>query len=939
MRLKLLFSAFCCWLACASVWADPTSLIRIGAHWRYYPISVLTALPDEGWKAPTYDDANWLEGPSGFSTYFGYYSEATTFDASIGTLLLRTTFSVADTNVIQYLGLRVDYQDGFVAYLNGHEVVRKGLAGGVDEPVGLGVLADPHAAGVAELMDITASKHLLAQGNNVLAIQVHRSGDYANMIFAPELVANLVRGPFLQDMSTNSVRIIWKTPGASDSVVEYGTNHWDENRVVLTNLVETHVMTLTNLVSDTLYHYRVTSSDGTVMLESDSTTFRTFRTNGPVRFLVVADTGWGSDGQYQVAQAMAREAVDMVLVVGDVVYPAFTLGRVDLRCFSVYQDQMSRVPFVFMYGNHDRYGNVMDFVKAFEIASTNTATEGLYYSFDHGEAHFVILDTDLRVGMRFDPASPQYQWLEKDLAATTKPWKFLFFHNTIRGSGPHRYDDYNGNGIPDRIEMQQSIGMLAARYGVQCIFNGHDHLYERLAPTNGVHAITTAGGGAMLYSRSGTPDEGSMVLRSEYHYVVAAVTNGLLTIEAADLHGGRFDSCVINNQAPPRQEHVAQWVGPRWRESLDHGGTGSFLGIPHFLGDSGLATTSGQQANLGVFQAANDAFVLYMGFNEVMLHDDQDLLLFVESPRLTGVTTMEGLGDGIADPDDQGIDALDMVANLSFTNFAPSIACVLGDARGDEVSRSFSRPATGFAGGQGVFRLDSRLSSVSHAWLQQFDDRPGVSDESGENNANHIVVGIPLAELGGLCAGDVIKVGAVVGVGMANTNSNRQTRALDTAYLGYSLSTGTVSWLEGVTIHLAQSPDADGDGLDDAWEKDTGLDQISPEKGHGRMGDPDHDGLTNEQEWLAGTNPLDPESKLSLRAEAQPDGSVCMSWPAAPGRLYQLECSTDGITFSPIADGGFPQTGWNPIMAYHENRHGHETRLFRVRVMAPGQAQ
>lgn len=939
MKLTLLAVLCLCGLCCMTAWSAPTSLIRIGEHWRYYPISVLAALPNEDWKAPTYDDANWFEGPSGFSTYFGMYSEATTFDPGVSAVLLRKTFSVADTNALHYLALRVDYQDGFVAYLNGHEVVRKGLAGNVGEPVEYGAVAEPHASGVAELLDITASREWLREGGNVLAIQAHRSADYANLIVAPELVANLVRGPFLQDMSTNGVRVLWKTPGLADSVVEYGTNHWSENRVALTNLVETHVVPLANLQPDTLYHYRVCSTDGSVELESEPATFRTFKTNGPVRFLVVADTGWGSDGQYQVAQAMARETVDMVLVVGDVVYPAFTLGRVDLRCFSVYQDQMSRVPFVFINGNHDRYDNVMDFVKAFEIASTNIATEGLYYSFDHGDAHFVVLDTDLRIGLQYSPGSPQYQWLEKDLASTAKPWKFLFFHNTIRGSGPHRYDDYNINGIPDRDEMRQSIGVLAERHGVQCIFNGHDHLYERLAPIHGVHVITTAGGGAILYNRSGGPDEGSVVLQSKYNYVVAAVTHGLLTVEAAGTNGGRFDSCVINNQPSPRQEYAAQWAGPRWRESLSQGGCGSFRGVPHYLGDTGIATTSGQQANLGVFQTVNDAFMLYLGFNQVMLHNDQDLLLFVESPHAPGVTTMEGLGDGIADPSDEGVDALDMVANLSFTNFTPAVACVLGDDRADETMRAFMRPSTGFAGGQGVFRLNAGLSSVSNAWVRQFDNQPELNGESNEDNANHIVVGIPLAELGGPCPGEAIKVGAVVGVGMANTNSNRQSRSMDTAYLGYSMATGAVTWLEGLTIRLAQPADEDGDGLDDAWERETRLDQVSPEKGHGRMGDPDHDGMTNEQEWLAGTNPLDPQSKLSLWAEAQPDGSVRISWPAAPGRVYQLECCTEGHTFTPISLGGNPPTGWQPIMGYQENRHGNQTRLFRLCVMAPGHSQ
>ena len=190
-------------------------------------------------------------------------------------------------------------------------------------------------------------------------------------------------------------------------------------------------------------------------------------------------------------------------------------------------------------GNHDRYANTYDYLQSFCLPTNSATGTEEFYSFDDGDGHFVVLDTVLPTGNGCAPGSPQYQWLEADLATSRKPWKFLFFHNTIRNSGyPHRYDDYNGNLIPDRIELQNSIGYLAGRYQVQVIFTGHDHTYERLGPVNGTHTIISGGGGAVLYSSCGFWDESSSQFWSRYNCVRISVSADTLQLEALDERGG-----------------------------------------------------------------------------------------------------------------------------------------------------------------------------------------------------------------------------------------------------------------------------------------------------------------------------------------------------------------------------------------------------------------
>src|SRR5438445_475204 len=66
-------------------------------------------------------------------------------------------------------------------------------------------------------------------GVNLLAIELHNSitnetGAPNTMVLEPELLANFQRGPFIQNATTSSVQVIWRTPVAADSVVEFGTN-------------------------------------------------------------------------------------------------------------------------------------------------------------------------------------------------------------------------------------------------------------------------------------------------------------------------------------------------------------------------------------------------------------------------------------------------------------------------------------------------------------------------------------------------------------------------------------------------------------------------------------------------------------------------------------------------------------------------------------------
>src|SRR5260221_13294600 len=170
-----------------------------------------------------------------------------------------------------------------------------------------------------------------------------------------------------------------------------------------------------------------------------------------------------------------------------------------------------------------------------------------------------------------------------------------------------------------------------------------------------------------------------------------------------------------------------------------------------------------------------------------MIHGDNNIFLFVESPRMTGVTNLIGLGNGLADPAGQGVDGLDFLENLSFANFTPSIGCVLGNEFADGQYRNFARTNLALNIGQGVFFLDPTFSDVPGARLQQFNRSPQAGGESGEQNADFIEVSIPLSPLGNLQAGGPFKNRAVVcGPGI---DIGQQPRELDSSHLGTARGT------------------------------------------------------------------------------------------------------------------------------------------------------
>lgn len=159
------------------MWVTPredTEWIRVGDVWRYFKG---TMAPPGGWRELGFDASGWLQGRTGIG--YGDDDDATVLDdmqqtdtqPGYLTVFLRREFEVPDPGAVDRLILKVDFDDGFVAYLNGVEVARANVTG---SPPGYAQRAsDNREAGDAVEYDVTSVKAALRTGANVLAVQAH----------------------------------------------------------------------------------------------------------------------------------------------------------------------------------------------------------------------------------------------------------------------------------------------------------------------------------------------------------------------------------------------------------------------------------------------------------------------------------------------------------------------------------------------------------------------------------------------------------------------------------------------------------------------------------------------------------------------------------------------------------------------------------------------
>jgi acid phosphatase type 7 len=336
------------------------------------------------------------------------------------------------------------------------------------------------------------------------------------------------REPYIQGVTAYSAVICWVSASPDAGVVEYGEAPELGREEADARVGRRHAVTLTGLDPGSTYHYRVNG----VGRSSATGCLRTAPVGDDSRFsfAVVGDSGSGGKGQLAVAALLERLGPDLALHTGDVVYPAGEERHYDRRFFAPYRNLIKNVPLFPVLGNHDvRKGNGAAFLENFHPSLGSPGSTKRYYSFDWGNVHFVALDSELYHGDRDSSPKEQRDFLVRDLAAARRRWRVASLHRSPYGSSRHGGDE----------KVREDLEPLFVKYGVDLVFSGHDHVYERTMPIDGVTYVVSGGGGRRLY-RAGK-GERTACSKSAHHAVLVRVDGGRLLLEAVEADGKVVD--------------------------------------------------------------------------------------------------------------------------------------------------------------------------------------------------------------------------------------------------------------------------------------------------------------------------------------------------------------------------------------------------------------
>jgi hypothetical protein len=328
----------------------------------------------------------------------------------------------------------------------------------------------------------------------VLSSSFARAVALLPLALAPLLAQNIVRGPYLQVGTPNSVVVRWRTDVPTDSAVRFGLDAAKLDKEAKTKWKTTeHVMILEGLTPSTKYHYAVGNAETALGGPNGAGNFVTSPPPGtrqPIRTWVIGDAGTASARGNEGLQAKVRDAyyqytgnrhTDLWLMLGDNAYSTGTDSEYQIAVFDIYRDMLKKSVVWPTLGNHDAgsaasitqsgaYYDMFTLPTLGQAGGLMSGTEA-YYSFDYGNIHFICLDSE---GTDRSVDGAMLTWLKNDLAATRQDWIISYWHHPPYTKGSH---DSNTEG--KLVDMRKNAVPILEAGGADLNLTGHSHSYER----------------------------------------------------------------------------------------------------------------------------------------------------------------------------------------------------------------------------------------------------------------------------------------------------------------------------------------------------------------------------------------------------------------------------------------------------------------------------
>jgi predicted phosphodiesterase len=342
--------------------------------------------------------------------------------------------------------------------------------------------------------------------------------------------AKILMTPYLQSVTTNSVYVLVECDTKDTVWVDYGRTA-AYGRSAMASIVSVtdakvptyvHKVLLTGLKPNNGYYYQ--ARQGTT--HSSGSNFHTAVEPGTsFRLLWMADFRTNTSIHDKIAK-LAAATYPQVSVYGGDLCNNEEYGSWKKEFFRSNElELISKVPFFNATGNHE--GNGIN-AKAFLQNPESASKTQLYYSFEYGDLHVLVLNTEIDM----KPGSPQYAFAKQDLEAAATSWKVVVSHAPAYCAGGHGEDTNMVRMTKDIFEPNH----------VDFVLSGHSHFYQHNL-VNGIHHMVIGSVGAPLYE----PEKASYTLVSikDYNWAVMDVKYSRITLTVYNAKNEKLDSVEL----------------------------------------------------------------------------------------------------------------------------------------------------------------------------------------------------------------------------------------------------------------------------------------------------------------------------------------------------------------------------------------------------------